>query len=188
MVVLLLLVGVLSRDPKSGTQEQSSTVAAAPVTTSSVVTSTGVAIPTDLVGKNPKDAKAQLAELGFRNVVVESVDGRAVVVESNWRVVTVDGAGSSAPTSAKITLRVEKPAPPTTTTQPPLTTRAPEPAPPQEPAPEPKPQQPDPPAQKQVYYASCDQVRAAGAAPLHRGQPGYRSGLDRDNDGVACEK
>ncbi|MFC9894179.1 excalibur calcium-binding domain-containing protein [Nocardia sp. NPDC127579] len=39
-----------------------------------------------------------------------------------------------------------------------------------------------------VYYADCDAVRAAGAAPLHRGEPGYRKGLDRDNDGIACDK
>ncbi len=38
-----------------------------------------------------------------------------------------------------------------------------------------------------VYYANCTAVRAAGAAPLYRGQPGYSSKLDRDNDGVACE-
>ena len=38
-----------------------------------------------------------------------------------------------------------------------------------------------------VYYANCDAVRAAGKAPLYRGQPGYRAGLDRDDDGVACE-
>jgi hypothetical protein len=38
-----------------------------------------------------------------------------------------------------------------------------------------------------VYYASCAAARAAGAAPLHQGQPGYRPGLDRDHDGVACE-
>ncbi|ASW57887.1 hypothetical protein CIK06_21235 [Plantactinospora sp. KBS50] len=38
-----------------------------------------------------------------------------------------------------------------------------------------------------VYYANCAAVRAAGKAPLHRGQPGYRAGLDRDGDGVACE-
>ncbi|WP_405421624.1 excalibur calcium-binding domain-containing protein [Pseudonocardia alni] len=24
-------------------------------------------------------------------------------------------------------------------------------------------------------------------APLYRGDPGYRSALDRDNDGIACE-
>jgi hypothetical protein len=37
------------------------------------------------------------------------------------------------------------------------------------------------------YYASCAAARAAGATPLHRGQPGYRTNLDGDNDGVACE-
>jgi endonuclease YncB( thermonuclease family) len=38
-----------------------------------------------------------------------------------------------------------------------------------------------------VYYANCAAARAAGVTPLHRGDPGYRSALDRDNDGVACE-
>ncbi len=38
-----------------------------------------------------------------------------------------------------------------------------------------------------AYYANCTEVRNAGAAPLLMGEPGYRSGLDRDNDGVACE-
>ncbi|MDP3441696.1 MAG: excalibur calcium-binding domain-containing protein, partial [Ignavibacteria bacterium] len=38
-----------------------------------------------------------------------------------------------------------------------------------------------------VYYKNCDAVRAAGADPLYSGQPGYRSKLDRDSDGVACE-
>jgi hypothetical protein len=37
-----------------------------------------------------------------------------------------------------------------------------------------------------VYYADCDAVRAAGAAPLYFGQPGYRVALDPDRDGVAC--
>lgn len=45
--------------------------------------------------------------------------------------------------------------------------------------------QPDPPVA--AYYANCDAVRAAGKAPLHSGQPGYRTGLDRNKDGVACE-
>ncbi|MBI4496326.1 MAG: thermonuclease family protein [Chloroflexi bacterium] len=47
---------------------------------------------------------------------------------------------------------------------------------------------PDPgPDAGDVYYANCTEARAAGAAPIYRGQPGYRPGLDRDNDGVACE-
>ncbi|BDX32479.1 hypothetical protein TUM20985_30260 [Mycobacterium antarcticum] len=36
-------------------------------------------------------------------------------------------------------------------------------------------------------YTSCAQARAAGAAPLYAGQPGYSQNLDRDGDGVACE-
>lgn len=42
-------------------------------------------------------------------------------------------------------------------------------------------------APAEVYYDNCTAVRAAGAAPLYRGQPGYASHLDRDGDGVACE-
>ena len=41
--------------------------------------------------------------------------------------------------------------------------------------------------QSSVYYKNCDAARAAGAAPLRRGDPGYRSELDRDGDGIACE-
>jgi len=38
-----------------------------------------------------------------------------------------------------------------------------------------------------VYYPNCKAACAAGAAPIYRGQPGYRPSLDRDNDGIACE-
>lgn len=66
--------------------------------------------------------------------------------------------------------------------QPVPTTSAPSPAPSPAPAPVPS---PAPPAN--VYYANCDAARAAGHAPLYRGQLGYRPALDRDGDGVACE-
>jgi len=42
-------------------------------------------------------------------------------------------------------------------------------------------------AETNVYYANCSEARAAGDAPLYRGDAGYRSALDRDGDGVACE-
>jgi hypothetical protein len=38
-----------------------------------------------------------------------------------------------------------------------------------------------------VYYPNCKAACAAGAAPIRAGEPGYRPGLDRDGDGVACE-
>jgi micrococcal nuclease len=65
------------------------------------------------------------------------------------------------------------PEPPVTKAAPPVRTTAEEPAP-----------QPD----SAAYYKNCTAAKAAGAAPLHRGEPGYRAALDRDGDGVACER
>jgi hypothetical protein len=39
----------------------------------------------------------------------------------------------------------------------------------------------------EVYYANCAAARAAGAAPIRQGQPGYRTALDGDRDGIACD-
>lgn len=36
-------------------------------------------------------------------------------------------------------------------------------------------------------YRNCTEARAAGAAPVLRGEPGYGAHLDRDNDGIGCE-
>ena len=63
--------------------------------------------------------------------------------------------------------------------------RAAQPAP--QPARAPAPVVPAPPAGAAVYYANCTAVRAAGAAPIHRGEPGYAPKLDRDGDGIGCE-
>lgn len=57
----------------------------------------------------------------------------------------------------------------------------------------PQPQQETPapaptPAPQNVYYANCSAAKVAGAAPIYKGQPGYSSKLDRDGDGIACEK
>lgn len=45
----------------------------------------------------------------------------------------------------------------------------------------------EPPPPGDVYYENCTAARAAGAAPIYRGEPGYRPALDRDDDGIACE-
>jgi micrococcal nuclease len=103
-------------------------------------------------------------------------------------VVALSATGCGTPPSAGTT----PPAPTTTTTTtvapapvespvpaPPLTTTlAPPPPPPRTTTAKPAPV---------VYYANCSEARAAGAAPILRGQPGYRPALDRDNDGIACE-
>lgn len=44
------------------------------------------------------------------------------------------------------------------------------------------------PAPASVYYANCTAARAAGAAPIYSGTPGYGKHLDRDGDGIGCDK
>ncbi len=36
-------------------------------------------------------------------------------------------------------------------------------------------------------WRNCADARAAGAAPVYRGTPGYNPNLDGDHDGIACE-
>lgn len=54
--------------------------------------------------------------------------------------------------------------------------------------PTPTPPAPEPKAPSNVYYENCDAVRAADADPIREGQPGYARHLDRDGDGVGCER
>lgn len=64
---------------------------------------------------------------------------------------------------------------------------------PAQPAPAPRPRRdtpttnlrPAPPINR--AYRNCAEARAAGAAPIRRGEPGYGPHLDRDNDGIGCE-
>ncbi|BCB80094.1 hypothetical protein GCM10022251_07280 [Phytohabitans flavus] len=39
-----------------------------------------------------------------------------------------------------------------------------------------------------VYYQNCNKARRAGAAPLHPGDPGYSTRLDKDGNGIACDE
>lgn len=43
------------------------------------------------------------------------------------------------------------------------------------------------PPEPEVYFTNCAEARSAGAAPIEDGEPGYRSALDGDGDGVACD-
>lgn len=38
-----------------------------------------------------------------------------------------------------------------------------------------------------VKFKSCKAAKAAGYSDMKRGEPGYSSNLDRDDDGIACE-
>ena len=41
--------------------------------------------------------------------------------------------------------------------------------------------------EQSAHYSGCNEVRAAGKAPLRAGEPGYRAEMDGDGDGIACE-
>lgn len=76
--------------------------------------------------------------------------------------------------SAVVRITVSKPTPSPTPTPKPTPTVAPTP-------------KATKPAAPSVYYENCDAARAAGTAPVRRGDPGYAAHLDRDNDGIGCE-
>jgi len=40
---------------------------------------------------------------------------------------------------------------------------------------------------RQSAFPNCDAARAAGAAPVYAGEPGYGAHLDGDDDGIGCE-
>lgn len=164
----------------------------------------------NVVGSSLPDAIQVLKTEGFGTVSVTDEHG-ATVLKSHYAdgfqvTAQTPGAGVKAKVSKAVSLTVRathtpaslvshkptpSPSPSPTPSPSPSTTPTPSPeptvdAPVEEPTPEP-PAQPEPAAQ-QAYYSSCREAKAAGAAPLYRGDPGYRSGLDRDGDGVACEK
>jgi hypothetical protein len=123
--------------------------------------------------------------LGFvaaANPEQDEVQAGSVTTEAP--VTTAGPTSSSTTTTVPTTVAPTTTAPPTTlppttaptTTAPPPTTAAPAPEAAMAPAPAPS-----------VYYANCDAARAAGAAPVRVGDPGYASHLDRDGDGVGCE-
>ncbi len=70
-------------------------------------------------------------------------------------------------------------------TSPPPTSPPPTNPPPTSPPPPPPPSGPG--SNADGSYKNCTEARERGGAPVHRGQPGYGTHLDRDGDGVGCE-
>ena len=48
--------------------------------------------------------------------------------------------------------------------------------------------QSQPAASSELGFSNCKEARAAGYSHMRRGEPGYAPHLDRDGDGVACDK
>ena len=166
----------------------------------------------NVVGDALPRAVERLENSGYKELAVIDDHGMSITeshYEDGYKVTEQDAQGSDIPTTQTITLTVTKSeiaalvSTPTETpseasddaSPTPEETAEPEPVveepivePVEEPAEEPAPPAPAPePAPAHVHFSSCKQAREAGAAPLYRGDPGYSSRLDRDNDGVACE-
>lgn len=54
--------------------------------------------------------------------------------------------------------------------------------------PRPRPAAPAPAPLAELHFGSCKEARAAGYSHMRRGEPGYSPHLDRDGDGIACDK
>jgi cytoskeletal protein RodZ len=110
----------------------------------------------------------------------DSIDPLSGQESTTTSVTTASTTDETVPTTAPTTAAPTTAASAASSTEPP-TTAAP---PPTEP---PTTAAPTTAAPAAVSYKNCDEARAAGAAPLYQGEPGYSSKLDRDGDGVACE-
>ncbi len=170
-------------------------------------------IAPDVVGQALPDAIQRLENSGYSQLRVIDDSGATITrthYEDGYKVTTQDKSGSDIPTTTTITLTVTEShitslmsTPSTTPSSSPLPTHSPsytpspmptavrtkeqpEPAPVVAPAPV-APAHNEDDEEEHAYYANCREARAAGAAPLYVGDPGYRPGLDRDRDGIACE-
>ena len=169
----------------------------------------------NVVGLALPEAVSKLEGSGYRHVAVVDEFGTAIEeshYEDGFKVTAQDAVGEGVSTSSTITLTVTESAVASlvmTPAESPSATPEPEATPETEATPEPEPaseepteasdapeveEEPAPPAPAPQpvraptqMYSSCAQARAAGAAPLYEGDPGYNPRLDRDKDGVACE-
>lgn len=165
----------------------------------------------NVVGQDLPAAVKTLNDAGYKSISMQDENGKILYNSEDYVVTAQDPAKGKTATSKTIKLTAKakvaptpSPSPTTKSPSPTPTTTSPTPTPTPEPtteAPAPEPAQPErheeAPApvhqeqrapEPQTYYANCAAARAAGAAPIYQGQPGYRSGLDRDGDGIACDK
>jgi hypothetical protein len=178
IVLLLFIIGV------SGGNEKSSTPTITPEAQAPAAPPK-VTVPGDLVGQNADLAYDELSRLGIVdiNYTSDDVGSRVAPLLENWLVIKVEPApGTVVLTTDKVVITITQKQVPVAPVAPPAVS-APAPA----PVLSPVDSSPGGSTGGSAYYRNCAAARAAGVAPLHRGDPGYRSGLDRDGDGIACE-
>ena len=181
--------------------KQAATEPAAAVAALEMVTVPGV------VSLTLDKATDELEDLGFEVEAVDSADGKSILKKSNWQVMSQEAAeGASVAKGSTVHLEVtsleklaaeKAAAEKAAADQAAAAQAAAEQAARDEaarqaaqaPAPAPAPAAVAPaPAPAAAYYANCTAARAAGAAPVYAGTPGYGKHLDRDGDGIGCDK
>lgn len=184
--VALSLAGCGGTAEKGTAEKGSDKPGAAPKSASS-----GPVMPT-LVGKSAYEAESIVKKLSKKPVEVRSAysDVELSRVHAMWKVcfqtpaagaplppdsaveISLTGPDASCPEKGGATLRPlpKAPTPPPSSGKPPVSSATPAPGP------------------KDVSYKNCAAAKAAGAAPIRRGQPGYGKHLDKDSDGIACDK
>ncbi|MCT9624720.1 excalibur calcium-binding domain-containing protein [Pseudarthrobacter equi] len=210
--------------------------ASAATPAASATAEAAVAVP-GVVGMTLDKAKKQLEDLGFKVEAVDSVDGKKILVDKNWQVLTQDPAGgakaakgstvrlgvkslekiaeekaatekAAADKAAAEAAAAAKAAADKAAAEQAAQAAAAQAAADQaardkaaadqaardaaaqqaQKAPAPVAPAPAAPAPAAAYYANCTAARAAGAAPVYAGTPGYGKHLDRDGDGIGCDK
>ena len=185
VALVIVLVPAVSGCDDSAAHEAAPASAAA-------TTPAAVEVP-DVVGMKGDDAADALKKAGLsKTPSYTDADGEeSVWAPGNWSVTAQDpAAGERVPADQEITLTVnhdsaDAAASASAAAEATEQAAQEEPAQPEAPAQEP---QSEPEEQADAYYANCTEAKAAGAAPMYRGSPGYRADLDRDDDGIACDK
>jgi hypothetical protein len=147
---------------------------------------TGSPTATDAASSESQEQKPELA-----------MDEEAAIaaaekaLAADQEVVVPNGAGAAgqlpdaAAEQAELPQRLPAPPPPVSTPAP-TPSRAPAPGP--VPAPAPRAPAPAPAPAPGAFYQNCDAVRAAGAAPILPGDPGWQQKFDGDGDGIGCDR
>ena len=145
----------------------------------------------NVVGQDLPAAVKTLNDAGYKSISMQDESGKILYNSADYVVTAQDPAKGKTATSKTIKLTAKakvaptpSPSPTTKSPSPTPTTTSPTPT----PEPEPTSEAPAPAPEPEVFYKNCAAARAAGAAPIYRGQPGYRSKLDADGDGIACDK
>ena len=201
---LVLLTGLML----TGCGGQKAAVQPAETATAVAAVEAAVTLP-DVMGLTLDKATDQLEDLGFKVEAVDTTEDKSILMKNNWQVTSQDPTGgaslvkgstvklgvtsleklaaekAAAEQAAAQQAAAEQAAAAQAAAAQAAAEQAARDAAARQAVPVPAPAAPAP---SSVQYANCTAARAAGAAPIYAGTPGYGKHLDRDGDGIGCDK